>query len=58
MLRPVIDEFGPRLVDDHGRTVEGVKSWKAVYNSCSVLRVVDVEFIAMWPDGPKARSDV
>lgn len=57
-IRPVIDDKGPRLVDDRGQTVEGVKSWTTRYDANSVLVLTDVVIVAHWPNGPKARADV
>ena len=46
-MRPIIDEKGPRLVDDEGKTIKGVRSFVVRVDMEDALIVTDVEFIAM-----------
>ena len=45
-MRPIIDKDGPRLVDDHGETVKGVRSFVVRVDMDDALIVTDVEFVA------------
>ena len=46
-MRPIIDKDGPRLVDDQGETVKGVRSFVVRVAMDDALIVTDVEFVAM-----------
>lgn len=46
IMRPIIDDNGARLVDDDGKTIVGVKSFKVAVDFEDALRCFDVEFYA------------
>ena len=45
-MRPIIDGKGPRLVDDKGTTIKGIRSFVVRVDMDDALIVTDVEFVA------------
>lgn len=45
-MRPIIDKDGPRLVNDQGETIRGIRAFVVRVNMDDALIVTDVEFIA------------
>ena len=51
-MRPIIDDKGPRLVDDSGNTIKGIRGFVVHVGMDDALIVTDVEFVAMQDGKP------